>query len=378
MSGQEETPAASAARDSAVALDTAAEARVVRDEDALDVPALDAWLRVVVPAAGEAELPAGEPEVRQFPGGASNLTYLVRYPSDVTTRDYVVRTPPAGTKAVSAHNMRREFEIQRKLRPTFPAVPKVLGYANADDSPIGAECYVMQRAEGIILRADLPRDVAQNPAAAGLGMRLFDTLADLHGVDVEAAGLEEFYKGPGYVARQVQGWSGRYRTARTDDAPDGENVMQWLAETAPLDVAACLIHGDWRLDNVVLDPATLQPVAVLDWELATVGDPLMDLGSALAYWVQAGDDDFFQGFRRQPSNARGMPTRGQIVDAYLERTGYPCDDWRFYEVFGLFRLAVIAQQIWYRYTTGQTSNPSFRQFGPAVDYLMWRCAARIG
>ena len=144
------------------------------------------------------------------------------------------------------------------------------------------------------------------------------------------------------------------------------------------DVGARLIHGDWRFDNLVLDSNSLAPVAVLDWELATVGDPLMDLGAALAYWVQPDDDDFFQGFRRQPSNAPGMPTRAQIVARYLERTGYPCDDWRFYEVFGLFRLAVIAQQIWYRYSRGETSNPAFRQFGPAVDYLMWRCADRIG
>lgn len=361
--------------------DTAAEAHEVRSEDAFDVTGFDTWMRGVLKAQGAADLPSDPPAVRQFPGGASNLTYLVRYGDGDQARggrDLVLRMPPRGTKAASAHNMRREFEVQLRLRPHFPSVPSVLAYAPADGSPLGSEFYVMDRAEGIILRAELPADVAAHPAARDLGDRLFDLLAELHAVDVEAAGLEEFYRGPGYVARQVEGWSGRYRAARTDDSPEGEDVMAWLAANQPNDVGARLIHGDWRFDNVVLDPATLGPVAVLDWELATVGDPLMDLGSALAYWVQADDDDFFQGFRRQPSTAPGMPTREQIVARYLDRTGYPCDDWRFYEVFGLFRLAVIAQQIWYRYSTGQTSNPAFRQFGPAVDYLMWRCADRIG
>jgi aminoglycoside phosphotransferase (APT) family kinase protein len=367
-------------------LDTAAEVRPVRDEDGFDVAALDSWLRGVLQAQGQPLAVDVSPQVGQFPGGASNLTFLVRYPEiegaggspTPTMRDLVVRMPPRGTKAASAHNMRREFEIQLRLRSQFPTVPQVLAYAPAEGSPIGTEFYVMERAEGIILRADLPTEVAAGSASGHLGLRLFDLLADLHSVDVELAGLEEFYRGPGYVQRQVAGWSGRYRAARTDDAPAGDAIMGWLADNQPADVGARVIHGDWRFDNVVLDAATLDPVAVLDWELATVGDPLMDLGSSLAYWVQPNDDDFFQGFRRQPSNAPGMPTRREIVERYLERTGYYCEDWRFYEVFGLFRLAVIAQQIWYRYSRGETSNPAFRQFGPAVDYLMWRCADRIG
>lgn len=356
-----------------LALDTAAEARDVRAEDALEVRALDTWLRSSIP--GGDGLPGLLPQVRQFPGGASNLTYLVRYGEE---RDLVLRMPPRGTKAASAHNMHREYELQRRLRGQFPTVPHVLAYAGAEESPVGAELYAMERARGIILRADLPDDVAGHQGASDLGLALFDLLADLHAVDFEAAGLGEFDRGPGYVRRQVDGWSRRYRDARTDDLPDGEEVMAWLEAEQPADVARRLIHGDWRFDNVVLDPDTLAPVAVLDWELATVGDPLMDLGSALAYWVQADDDAVFQAFRRQPSNAPGMPTREQIVARYLERTGLACRDWRFYEVFGLFRLAVIAAQIWFRYSTGQTSNPAFKQMGPAVDYLMWRCAELIG
>ncbi len=182
------------------------------------------------------------------------------------------------------------------------------------------------------------------------------------------------------MQRQVEGWSGRYRAARTDDVPDAQDVMAWLAAHQPADVGTRLIHGDWRFDNLVLDPDDLSSVrAVLDWEMATVGDPLMDLGASLAYWVQGDDDPVFQAFRRQPSNLAGMPTRDEVVAHYLARTGLTLPDagWTFYEVFGLFRLAVIAQQIWYRYSAGQTRNPAFAQFGAAVTYLIIRARGLI-
>ncbi len=337
----------------------------VRSEDAFDVPALDAWLR------GRVDLPAGLPEVRQFRGGASNLTFLVRYPD----RDLVMRRPPAGHKAASAHDMRREFEIQRMLAPWFPAVPEVLGYTD-DPAILGSEFYVMTHVPGLILRGDLPAGLTLEPAAAhDLALGMFDSLADLHSVDIAASGLDAFWRGSGYVRRQVEGWSGRYRAAITDDVPDAEDVMSWLDAHQPDDVAARMIHGDWRFDNLVVDPEELSNVrAVLDWEMATVGDPLMDLGASLAYWVQADDDPVFQMFRRQPSNVPGMPTRDEVVAHYLDRTGLalPAAGWRFYEVYGLFRLAVIAQQIWYRYRAGETTNPAFAQFGAAVNHLVSR------
>ena len=348
--------------------DTAAAARDVRDEDALNVERVDAWLRSNV-----AELPPGLPKLWQFPGGASNLTYLAQYGGAGTHRDIVLRTPPRGKKAASAHNMRREYDIQRALAPQFAAVPRVLVYADAQKSPVGVEIYAMDRAEGIILRSDMPHELATPQIGTRLGRTLFDLLADLHEVEPAAAGLDSLYRGPGYVRRQVEGWSRRFRDARTDDVPDGELVMEWLAERQPEDVGACVIHGDWRFDNLVLDRQTLIPVAVLDWELATIGDPLMDLGAALAYWVEPGDDAPFRAFRRQPSNAPGMPTREEIVARYLAETGRGEVDWTFYEVYGLFRLAVIAQQIWYRYRAGHTTNPAFEQFGPAVGYLLGRC-----
>jgi aminoglycoside phosphotransferase (APT) family kinase protein len=341
----------------------------VRDEDAFDVAALDAWVRERV------DLPTGLPEVRQFRGGASNLTFLLRYPG----RDLVMRRPPAGHKAASAHDMHREAEIQRLLAPWFPAVPEVLGYAD-DPAILGSEFYVMAHVPGLILRGDLPAGLSLDPAEArDLALGMFDSLADLHSVDIVVSGLDTFWRGSGYVRRQVEGWSQRYRAARTDDVPAGEDVMAWLAAHQPDDVAARMIHGDWRFDNLVVDPDDLSSVrAVLDWEMATVGDPLMDLGASLAYWVQADDDPIFQMFRRQPSNLPGMPTRAEVVSHYLDRTGVtlPPAGWRFYEVYGLFRLAVIAQQIWYRYRAGETTNPAFAQFGAAVNYLIAR-AARI-
>lgn len=343
----------------------------VRAEDAFDVAALDAWVRERV------DLPPGLPEVRQFRGGASNLTFLVRYPD----RDLVMRRPPAGHKAASAHDMHREAEIQRMLAPWFPAVPEVLGYTD-DASVLGSEFYVMAHVPGLILRGDLPAGLALEPTEArDLALGMFDSLADLHSVDIAASGLDTFWRGPGYVRRQVQGWSGRYRGALTDDVPDAEDVMAWLDAHQPEDVATRMIHGDWRFDNLVVDPDDLSRVrAVLDWEMATVGDPLMDLGASLAYWVQADDDTVFQMFRRQPSNLPGMPTREEVVAHYLERTGLalPPAGWRFYEVYGLFRLAVIAQQIWYRYRAGQTTNPAFAPLGAAVNYLVTRAEGITG
>ena len=188
-------------------------------------------------------------------------------------------------------------------------------------------------------------------------------------------------RGDGYVARQVAGWTDRLSRAATDDLGDWSGVTAWLDAHQPADVGQCLIHNDWRFDNMVLDPADrLRVHGVLDWEMATVGDPLMDLGGALAYWIQADDDDFFQAFRRQPTTAPGMWTRDQVVQWYAGRTGLEVgpEQWRFYEVFGLFRLGVICQQIWYRYFHGQTHNDAYARFGPAVAYLESRCRGLVG
>ena len=347
------------------------EAVEVREEDAFDVPRLAGWLR-----AHADGVPDHTPEVRQFPGGASNLTYLLRYPS----QDLILRRPPAGVKARGAHDMSREFTIQSRLAPVFDRVPRMVAFCD-DHDVMGSDFYVMERLEGTILRRDLPRDVALSPDdARTLCTRFLDVLVELHSVDPAQAGLDGLGKGAGYVRRQVRGWSDRFRAARTDNVGDYERVMGWLDAHQPDDVATTVIHNDFRLDNVVLGPPSpgavpLSVTGVLDWEMATVGDPLMDLGGALAYWIQADDDEAYFAIRRQPSHADGMLTRAEMVDYYTGRMGYRVtpEEWRFYEVFGLFRLGVIAQQIYYRYHQGQTTNEEYARFLPVVEYLDRRC-----
>jgi aminoglycoside phosphotransferase (APT) family kinase protein len=346
---------------------TADPTQPVRAEDAFDVGALVEWLSA---HAGV----EGVPDVRQFPRGASNLTYLLHY----TDRDLVLRRPPDGTKAAGAHDMRREYAFQQGLAGSFPYVPTMVAYCD-DTGVLGSPFYLMTRARGLIVGDPAPEVEQLAPAARReLCVSFFDRLVELHRVDFRAAGLSEYSKGPGYVQRQVAGWSDRYRQARIASVPSFDDVMAWLSERQPPDVGSCVIHNDWRFDNVVVDAASLATVrAVLDWEMATVGDRLMDLGGALAYWVEAEDDPDMRRLRRQPSDLPGMLTRAEIVELYQRSTGHAIDGWDFYEVFGLFRLAVILQQINYRYEHGQTTNPAYAGFASAVRYLERRCRRLI-
>ena len=334
----------------------------VRDEDAFDVARVHTWLNSYI---NESSLP----DVIQFRSGASNLTYLLKYPD----RELVLRRPPVGTKAVSAHDMKREFLIQSRLKPVYDLVPTVIALCE-DHSILGSDFYVMDKIQGEIFRRDVPETLTKEDISV-MAHSLVSGLAQLHSVD--ASVLNELNKGPGYVTRQVEGWSKRYRNALTDDVPDGEDVMNWLLSNKPDDVGSCIIHGDWRIDNMVFDLAQKKLVGVLDWELATVGDPLMDLGSALAYWIDKDDEPMFASLRRQPSHLDGMPTRKEFIAKYLELSGRKCDDFTFYEVFGLFRLTVIIQQIWARYKAGQTTNPAFKGFGMGVNILINRAQGLI-
>ena len=334
----------------------------VRDEDAFDVTKVHTWLNSYI---NESSLP----DVFQFRSGASNLTYLLKY----SDRELVLRRPPVGTKAVSAHDMKREFLIQSRLKPVYDLVPTVIALCE-DHSILGSDFYVMDRIQGEIFRRDVPETLTKEDISV-MAHSLVSGLAQLHSVD--ASVLNELNKGPGYVTRQVEGWSKRYRNALTDDVPDGEDVMRWLDANKPDDVGSCIIHGDWRIDNMVFDLAQKKLVGVLDWELATVGDPLMDLGSALAYWIDKDDEPMFASLRRQPSHLDGMPTRKEFIAKYLELSGRKCDDFTFYEVFGLFRLTVIIQQIWARYKAGQTTNPAFKGFGMGVNILINRAQGLI-
>ena len=334
----------------------------VREEDAFDVAKVHTWLSSYI---NESSLP----DVSQFRSGASNLTYLLKYPD----RELVLRRPPVGTKAVSAHDMKREFLIQSRLKPVYDLVPTVIALCE-DHSILGSDFYVMDRIQGEIFRRDVPETLTKEDISV-MAHSLVSGLAQLHSVD--ASVLNQLNKGPGYVTRQVEGWSKRYRNALTDDVPDGEDVMRWLDANRPDDVGSCIIHGDWRIDNMVFDLGQKKLVGVLDWELATVGDPLMDLGSALAYWIDKDDEPMFASLRRQPSHLDGMPTRREFIAKYLELSGRKCDDFTFYEVFGLFRLTVIIQQIWARYKAGQTTNPAFKGFGMGVNILINRAQGLI-
>ena len=334
----------------------------VREEDRFDIAKMHAWLR---PFINQDQLP----EVKQFRSGASNLTYLLSYPD----RELVLRKPPVGIKAASAHDMNREFLIQSRLQSVFPLVPKMIALCQ-DQTVMGSDFYVMEYVEGQIFRRDIPEGITSSDISV-MADSLINGLVQLHAVDSSI--LAELNKGNGYVQRQVDGWSKRYRNALTDDVPTAEKLMAWLSANQPNDIDSCIIHGDWRIDNVVFDLENSRIKGVLDWELATVGDPLMDLGSALAYWVDRDDEAAFASLRRQPSHLPGMPTRDEFVQRYLELSGRKCNDFTFYEVFGLFRLAVIIQQIWARFRLGQTTNPAFAGFGAAVNTLINRAEGKI-
>ena len=345
----------------------------VREGEELDAQAVSNWLRE---QGVDIE---GEPTVTQFSGGASNWTYRLQYEGEGTDQDLILRRPPKGTKAKSAHDMVREYTVQKALKDAYPYVPKMVALCT-DESVIGADFYVMERMEGIIPRANLPKgidlDVEQTRA---LCTNVIDALVDLHQVDYkEHPDLVNLGRGEGYCERQVTGWDKRYVKAKTPNVPSFGLVRQWLSKHTPADSKTCLIHNDWRFDNVILDAADpTKVIGVLDWEMATLGDPLMDLGSALAYWVEEDDNIIMQQSRRQPTHLEGMMTRDEVVDYYLKQSGLKIDNWTFYEVFGLFRLAGIVQQIYYRYYNKQTTNPVFKNFWLIVHVLHAKCLKLI-
>lgn len=338
----------------------------VREGEGLDLSALERYLRDDLAIALTAPL-----QLLQFPGGASNLTYLL-VSGD---REWVLRRPPQGAKAKAAHDMVREARLMEALHPHFPLVPRVYAICS-DERVLGAEFYLMERRRGVILRRDLPAGFRLSEQdLRRLCHDVLDCLVRLHAVDVEQANLSSFGRGEGYVRRQIEGWTEWYARARTEGAPTFERVTAWLRERMPArETRICVIHNDFRFDNVVLDPTdNLRPVGVLDWELSTLGDPLMDLGCMLAYWIQADDPPGLLAGRRQPTHLPGMLTRAEVVRYYAEQSGHEVRDVPFYETYGLFRLAGIAQQIYARFRRGLTHNPEFEGFGKMVPLLEQRC-----
>lgn len=342
----------------------------VRAGEELDWAALDTRLKEVLPYL------RGEPQVSQFAGGNSNLTYRLEYEND----DLVVRRPPFGMKAKSAHSMIREYRIMSELKPVFPAVPETLYYSD-DESVIGSEFYVMRKVEGQLIKEKIPPQWAFTASdTRRFCTRFWEKLIELHQVDYVAAGLGDFGKPEGYVERQIAGWNRRFERVITPDVDEFPEVRQWLQDNLPGENSRhAILHGDYRIDNVILDnndPCNI--LAVLDWEICALGDPLMDLGNSLAYWMESGDPPGLKSLLMQPSNAPGMMTRREILDLYQEKTGQDTSDFTFYMVYGYWRVAVILQQIYYRYFNGQTRDERFRTFGLAAQSLGEHCQNLTG
>ncbi|MEW5930691.1 MAG: phosphotransferase family protein [Gemmatimonadota bacterium] len=328
--------------------DSADRAAAVRPGEELDAAALEAYLRDALPGV------AGPVVVEQFPRGFSNLTYLLR----AGGREMVLRRPPHGADVRGGHDVEREFRVLSGLRPGYPKVPRPLAFC-ADPAVLGAPFYLMERVPGVILRDRLPAGLELGPERMrATCLALVDTLAELHAIDPAAAGLEGLGRPEGYAARQVEGWTGRWLRARTDEVPELDEAAAWLARSVPAEDGAALVHNDYKYDNLVLDPADPSRVrAVLDWEMATVGDPLLDLGTALGYWAEAGDPPELRrfGVTWLPGN---LDRRG-VAEAYAERSGRDVSGILFHYVYGLFKVAVIAQQIYARFLRGHTRDPRF-------------------
>ncbi len=321
----------------------------VRAGQGFDAAALAAWLRPRVPGL------EGEPDLLQFGRGFSNLTYLVRFGA----RELVVRRAPPGVAIRSAHDMGREFRILSALAPSWPKTPRPLAYCD-DASVIGTPFYVMERVSGVILRARVPDAIALDPPTIRRASEaLCDTLAEIHNLDWRAVGLGDLGKPEGYVERQVRGWADRYARARTDDVPQVERLGRWLEDHRPPESGATLVHNDFKYDNVVLAPDLARVVAVLDWEMATIGDPLMDLGTALGYWIEADDPPVFQVTVFGPTNRPGTLTRVELAERWSRATGRDASNVLFYYAFALFKLAVVAQQLYKRWVDGLTREDRY-------------------
>ena len=304
--------------------------------------------------------------VVQFSGGSSNLTYLIR----AGTFEAVLRRPPFGNQVKSAHDMGREFRVLSKLNDVYEPAPRPLTYCE-DEQILGAPFYLMEFRPGLILRQELPPGFSLDPRTVSQLCKSFvDNLVRLHRVDYRAAGLEDLGRPIGYVSRQVEGWAKRYTSAMTDAAPDLSEIVHWLNERLPPENNASLIHNDYKYDNLILDPKNVTNIiGVLDWEMCTIGDPLMDLGTSLAYWVEANDSGLRLANATGPTALPGSLTRREIAERYAGQTGQDISNMSFYYCFGLFKLAVIVQQIYARYVQGHTRDERFSRLDQWVEVL---------
>jgi aminoglycoside phosphotransferase (APT) family kinase protein len=335
----------------------------VREDEEFDRGKVEAYLRERIEG-----LPEGELEVRQFPSGASNLTYLLK----IGPWEGVLRRPPLGPIPPKAHDMGRESRVLSRIHDYFPLAPEPYFFIE-DESVIGAPFYVMERRKGVVIDDSFPEGIKPNPELCrALSETVVETLVRLHAVDIEEAGLGDLGRPEGFLGRQVKGWIGRYDKAKTEEIDQVAPLTKWLSENVPESPAPTIVHNDYKLNNLLLNPDDLTEVrAVLDWEMTTIGDPLFDLGNSLSYWTQPDDpDDLKEVLPTVVCSGPKFLTREEFVDLYAEKSGRNLSDIHFYLVLGYFRLAVIVQQIYLRWHRGQTRDERFAAFGPRVRGLI--------
>ena len=340
---------------------------LVRAGEELDLAALDNYLQHQL-AEQVANFPSGSKiEVEQFPGGHSNLTYLIRY----GTYEFVLRRPPVGPVAATAHDMPREHKLLSVINPRFSLAPKPILLCE-DASVIGVPFYLMEKRNGLIVRSSLPAEFNENlELRRRLSESAVKTLVALHAVDIYDSGIVNIGKPDGFVGRQVHGWADRWLRSQTEEIPEMEEVIAWLKARIPNDKTnkATIVHNDFKLDNLMLDAGDAASiVAVLDWEMCTVGDPLIDLGLFLTYWTMKGGSQ--QSSLRAVTNGPGWMTREEIIEKYQAMTGHDVSQIVFYETFASFKVAVVIQQIYFRYARGQTRDERFRQLDALVRELI--------
>ena len=337
----------------------------VRAGEELDLVRLGSYLRERLDVD-----PAVEIELKQFPGGHSNLTYLVRYGN----REFVLRRPPMGPVAPTAHDMPREYKLLSVINPHYSFAPKPVLLCE-EASIIGVPFYLMERRRGLIVRFKVPEEIGENLALRlRLSERVVDTLVALHAVDIQSSGIVQIGKPAGFVTRQVRGWADRWQRSKTGELAEMDQVINWLVDRIPAedDADATIVHNDFKLDNIMLDPDDpTRVVAVLDWEMCTVGDPLVDVGLFLSYWTMKGTDGGSDQNRslRAVTNGPGWMTREEIINQYEARTGRDLSRIVFYETFARFKVAVVIQQIYFRYVRGQTHDERFRNLDGLVREL---------
>ncbi len=332
----------------------------VRPGEELDVARLSAYLSRHFDSSGPVT-------VEQFPSGHSNLTYRVTRGA----REFVLRRPPFGSQVKTAHDMGREYRVLSKLHEAYPVAPKVILYCD-DLSVLAAPFYLMEPIRGIILRREPAPGLSLSPAMARqLSEAFLDNLVRLHGLDYDKIGLGDLGKPQGYLERQVERWIDRYHNAATHDLPEVGRISAWLTHHIPASSDATLIHNDYKYDNVVLDSNDITKiVGVLDWEMCTLGDPLSDLGTTLAYWTDPADPDELQEVRSAPTTIAGTLTRAELAQRYALATGRDIHDMVFYLILARFKVAVIVQQIYYRYARGLTHDERFATMPHRIAVLM--------